>query len=300
MKWHEHTWTKMIFAHFFLGQIQKGKKMLLFHSKKMKKSTHLFRFIIDLYTKQQNNREACRMSMHMMHCNQRLSRLDWIHALENAIALKDWNLYWAFRDWMKIRARNLLDIPSHLMLEEATRPLNYQQKTLSQQLNDKTKIIRKPEGKGTELKAIADGDTGILLALDIVEGKERQRMKRFSREYGEGTAIVLRFAEPYKGTGRTIVADSAFASVKTLVQLENLCGLYFMGMVKTATHQFPKRYLEEWYNSGQSRGSFKILRGENVNGKLFYALCWSDKKPKTIISNRGTTIPGNPSIIKRM
>jgi hypothetical protein len=62
MKWHEHTWTKMIFAHFF-------------------------RFLIDLYTKQQNYREACRMSMHMMHCNQRLSRLDWIHALENAIAL---------------------------------------------------------------------------------------------------------------------------------------------------------------------------------------------------------------------
>jgi hypothetical protein len=135
--------------------------------------------------------------------------------------------------------------------------------------------------------------------IDIVEGKERQRMNRFSREYGEGTAIVLRFAETYKGTGRTIVADSPFASVKTLVQLENLCGLYFMGMVKTATHQFPKRYLEEWYSSGQSRGSFKILRSENVNGKKFYALCWTDKKPKTIISNRGTTLPGNPSIRKR-
>jgi pentatricopeptide repeat protein len=146
MKWDEHTWTKMIFAHFFLGQIQKGKKMLLFHSKKMKKSTHLFRFLIDLYTKQQNYREACRMSMHMMHCNQRLSRLDWIHALENAIALKDWNLYWAFRDWMKIRARNLLDIPSHLMLEEAKRPLNYQQKTLSQQLNEEK---QKQQHKGS-------------------------------------------------------------------------------------------------------------------------------------------------------
>ena len=40
-----------------------------------------------------------------------------------------------------------------------------------------TKIARKPEGVGAELKAAADGETNIMLSLDIMEGKERQRVK---------------------------------------------------------------------------------------------------------------------------
>ncbi|KAJ8535180.1 hypothetical protein ON010_g13558 [Phytophthora cinnamomi] len=83
----------------------------------------------------------------------------------------------------------------------------------------KTKLVRKPEGLGVELKAIADGDTGIILGLELVEGSAQQRQKAYAAEYGEGTVVVLRLAEPYRGTGRTVVADSAFASVKTLVQL---------------------------------------------------------------------------------
>ncbi|KAJ0407213.1 hypothetical protein ATCC90586_004525 [Pythium insidiosum] len=46
-------------------------------------------------------------------------------------------------------------------------------------LPHKTKIARKPEGKGTELKAIADGDSGILLGLELVEGTTRQRAKPY-------------------------------------------------------------------------------------------------------------------------
>ncbi|EGZ30653.1 hypothetical protein PHYSODRAFT_421212, partial [Phytophthora sojae] len=109
----------------------------------------------------------------------------------------------------------------------------------------KTKIPRKPEGVGAELKAIADGDSGVLLGLDLMEGAERQRQKPYHALFGEGSAIVLRFSEVYKGSGRTVVADSAFASVNTLVQLENLCGLYFMGMVKTASREYPKKYMTE-------------------------------------------------------
>ncbi|KAG1702609.1 hypothetical protein DVH05_009558 [Phytophthora capsici] len=109
-----------------------------------------------------------------------------------------------------------------------------------------TKIARKPEGKGTELKAIADGDSGVLLRLKVVEGTVRQRQKQYCSQFGEGTSIVLRLAEPYKGTGRTIVADSAFASVKTLVQVEKLLGLFFMGNFKTATVKYPKAHMQEW------------------------------------------------------
>ncbi|POM58710.1 Hypothetical protein PHPALM_36607 [Phytophthora palmivora] len=137
-----------------------------------------------------------------------------------------------------------------------------------------TKIKRKPEGVGTEVKSIADGDTGVLLGLEIMEGAHRQRQKAYNAEFGEGS-------------GRTIVADSAFASVKTLVQLNLLLGLYFMGMVKTATKEYPLEYLQCWSSTDCPRGSHVVMESNCVNGTKMYALCWTDRKPKMITSNRG-------------
>ena len=118
----------------------------------------------------------------------------------------------------------------------------------------------------------------------------------YASEFGEGTAVVFRLAEPYKGTGRTIVADSAFSSVKTLVQLESMFGLYFMGMVKTATKEYPKKYFTKWFNESPRRGSWRLLQSTTNIGTPMYVVCWADHKAKTIISNRGTTLPGAESV----
>ena len=40
-----------------------------------------------------------------------------------------------------------------------------------------SKIIRKPEGVSAEMKAIACGESGIIMGLDIMEGKEAMRQK---------------------------------------------------------------------------------------------------------------------------
>ncbi|ETN07349.1 hypothetical protein PPTG_13281 [Phytophthora nicotianae INRA-310] len=50
-------------------------------------------------------------------------------------------------------------------------------------LPHKTKIARKPEGKGTELKFLADGDSGVLLGLELVEGVALQRQKAHFSEF---------------------------------------------------------------------------------------------------------------------
>ncbi len=42
-----------------------------------------------------------------------------------------------------------------------------------------TKIKRKPEGVGAELKCAADGDSGIMLRLDVMEGQAAQRAKEY-------------------------------------------------------------------------------------------------------------------------
>jgi hypothetical protein len=161
-----------------------------------------------------------------------------------------------------------------------------------------TNIIRKTEGRSTELKSIADAETGILLGLEVMEGSERQKQKKYHAEFGEGTAVLLRLVEPYVSSERTVVADSAFSSVKTLEQLHNR-GLYFMGMVKTASKRYPKKSLEEWYKEGQPRGTFKILQSNTNDGSPMYAMCWADRKAKTIISNRGTTLPGSDIVRPR-
>ncbi|GMF17700.1 unnamed protein product [Phytophthora lilii] len=151
-----------------------------------------------------------------------------------------------------------------------------------------TKIQRKPEGVSAELKSIGDGDTGSLLGLEIMEGAQRQRQKAYNAEFGEGTAVVLRLAQPYAGSGRTVVADSAFASVKTLVQLNSMLGLYFMGMVKTATKEYPMAYLKSWSSISRPRDSHTVMESSCSNGSKMYALCWNDRKPKPMISNHTT------------
>ena len=159
----------------------------------------------------------------------------------------------------------------------------------------KTKIVQKA-GVGAELKAMACGLTGILLKLDIMEGKEANHLKPFSAEYGESTAVVLRLCSSLFGTGRNVHADSAFSSVKTLIALGER-GLYFQRMVKTAHKEYPMGFMKDWENGLEEgechqdeSGVCWTPRNTNMN-----ALCWKDRKLKTIISNAGTTLPENPS-----
>jgi hypothetical protein len=56
-------------------------------------------------------------------------------------------------------------------------------------LPHKTKIQRKPEGKGAELKSMADGDSGILLGLDIVEGKVISLSKKNFTYYSHSSTV---------------------------------------------------------------------------------------------------------------
>ncbi|OWZ13603.1 hypothetical protein PHMEG_00013047 [Phytophthora megakarya] len=64
-----------------------------------------------------------------------------------------------------------------------------------------------------------------------------------------------------------------------------------MGIVKTATVEYPKDYFSKWCDSKPSRGSFTVLSSTSDLGNEMYAMCWADKKPKSIIANRGTTLP---------
>jgi hypothetical protein len=167
-----------------------------------------------------------------------------------------------------------------------------------------TKIIRKPEGVGAECKAVACGESGLLMKLDPMEGKMKMDSKPYQREFGAGTATVLRLTEKYSGSGRIVIADSAFSSVKTLVCLHNI-GLYFMGAVKTASTLYPKNAFTRWKETkNPDRGDW-ITYHSQYQGRYgrdhmdMFALGWNDKKLKSIIFNNTTTLRCDTDSIRR-
>jgi hypothetical protein len=125
-----------------------------------------------------------------------------------------------------------------------------------------TKIIRKPTPVGIEIKNAACSQSGVMLALEVQEGKEAMARKDFANCGSAGTAWVLRLTKEANlfASWRTVCADSAFASVKTaLTCLQHK--MHFRGVVKTATKLFPLHF----FNRTQ------LNRGDSVtltNGAL--------------------------------
>ena len=110
-------------------------------------------------------------------------------------------------------------------------------------LPHKTKIMRKPEGVGAEFKSLADCLSGCMLFIDIMEGMERNAVNEFNN-LGAGCGTTLRLTKAYHASNRVVVGDSWFASLMTAWELYKV-GLFFMGIVKTASRFFPKKYLTE-------------------------------------------------------
>ena len=97
----------------------------------------------------------------------------------------------------------------------------------------KIKIKRKPRPIGNELKDLSDGRSNIVLNLELYEGKDAMQLKEHVNKYGATCAATIRLTSPYHGTGRVVIADSWFGSVKTAIALKEH-GLFSVMLVKTA------------------------------------------------------------------
>ena len=75
-------------------------------------------------------------------------------------------------------------------------------------------VMRKPKPLGTEFKASVDADIGIMIYMEIQEGKDPMRGKEHAPELGVTSACVLRAAAAAVQPGATICGDSWFSSVK--------------------------------------------------------------------------------------
>ena len=106
-----------------------------------------------------------------------------------------------------------------------------------------------------------------------------------------GTAQTLRLSELWHGSQRIVVGDSAFSSVTTAIECQKK-GLFYSGIVKTASKEFPKDYLSD-VSRYPVKGEHVSLTTVVENCKLL-AVGWKDKTVKTFISTCGTTLPGQP------
>ena len=93
------------------------------------------------------------------------------------------------------------------------------------------------------MKSLSCGETGILLKLDIMEGKQANQRKDYVQLYGEGTAVTLRLTQEYYGSAWSscscrfciFISEDTFGSAGK-----------GMGMVKTAHKEYPLAYLTSW------------------------------------------------------
>ena len=69
-------------------------------------------------------------------------------------------------------------------------------------------VMRKPKPLGTEFKTAVDADTGIMIYMEIQEGKDPMRGKEHAPELGVTSACVLRVVATVVQPGATVCGDS--------------------------------------------------------------------------------------------
>ena len=155
-------------------------------------------------------------------------------------------------------------------------------------------VIRKPEPLGCEMKCLCCGVSGIMLFLEIQEGKQRMANKPYVHELAATAACTKRMVVGggFTGTSRVVLGDSWFASFKTARALREI-GVYFIGLVKTATRNFPMHALRTLVATADAhRGDHAVMQTE-INGDRYIAVGWmrSNKRPNCYIASCGVTLP---------
>ena len=159
------------------------------------------------------------------------------------------------------------------------------------------KIKRKPKGVGCEAKTIADALSGIMIGIELNEGKERNARKRWHSTHGATTSTTLRLTQPWHGSGRIVVDDSWFSSVKTAVQLRKR-GLHFIGPVKTAHRKYPLAALKR--RCPADRGSWIAATATDEDVDLI-ALGWQGSlRPHGRWNVRHYSLKGSPAKKRRL
>ena len=98
-----------------------------------------------------------------------------------------------------------------------------------------------------------------------------------------GCNVLYELVKPFANTDAVVVADSYFSSVSAAIRLKEI-GLRFIGVVKTATKEYPMQFLGSVPLPG-GKGSRKgLLTTDERTGTQLLAFVWVDRDRRYFIS----------------
>jgi hypothetical protein len=156
-------------------------------------------------------------------------------------------------------------------------------------------IDRKPDN-GAEIQNACCAESGVMLKLRLVKSKqaETRASPGLDHSVGHGTAVLKELVSPWARTGRVIAADSYFASVEAARELFKM-GLRFVGVVKTATKQYPMDALSRVQFTGRGMWKGLIHKGrEAADDPDVLAFCWVDTNRRYFVTTASSIAPSTP------
>jgi hypothetical protein len=141
---------------------------------------------------------------------------------------------------------------------------------------------------------MADVETGLIVQMELHEGKGEMRTRGFSGDYKPSTAAVRRPLKGYEGNFRSIFGDSWISNLNTVEMLRSI-GNYCVEMVKTGHAGIPKKYMNKDAFAGPDarRGVEKVVHLISDDGRII-CVGWNEhgkkaehksKQPKILIGN---------------
>ena len=161
-------------------------------------------------------------------------------------------------------------------------------KSFHHDLKGKIKIICKPRPIGNEMKNMSDVISKIVLHLELYEGRDTMCDKTYVKEFNITATRLQLTKKAYHGSGRRVIADSRFGSVKCAKALMER-GLYSIMRVKTA-QDFPGELLSQ---INLQRGEWNAVTAE-IDDVELQACPFLDLQLKGFIRTCPTAVPGHP------
>jgi hypothetical protein len=126
--------------------------------------------------------------------------------------------------------------------------------------------------------------------------EEVDAQKEYVAQYKATTACTLRITKPWHGSGRIVIGDAWFGSVRTVEELRDK-GLYSVMCVKQGCAGYPKKELLE---ACKERGDqmfmqVKVVFDDGVERPVL-AGAHMDKKPLLLCATCSTSLPGEPKV----
>ena len=108
-----------------------------------------------------------------------------------------------------------------------------------------------------------------------------------------GTSVMNNLLKPWHHDGeRVACGDSYFASVSAVVEMKKV-GLRFIGVVKTATKQFPMAHLSS--QEVIERSNSRALCAKDQDGEVkLLAVMWVDRNRRCFVANAETMQQAEP------